>query len=162
MITFKEAQTTDLSFITKVYNHYIKNSTATFHTQEVDELYMRNNLPFEHDLYKTYLIKFNGIECGYAYIGNYKARQAYDRSAEVTIYLMPEFFKKGIGGKTLEFLENEAKTMGLKNLLGIITKENAGSVKLFEKAAYDKVAHFKNIGEKFGRVLDVVAYQKEL
>ena len=45
-------------------------------------------------------------------------------------------------------------------LMGIISGDNAGSIKLFEKAGYEKCGHFRQIGEKFGRILDVVAYQK--
>lgn len=162
MLLIKEAQTVDLPFITKVYNFYIANSTATFHTEQVDSFDMEKSLPFNHDKYKTYIIKYDKQAAGYCYIGNYKPRQAYDRTAEVTIYLMPEFFQKGIGKQALSFLEEEAKIFGFKNLLGIITAENEGSVRLFKKAGYSKVAHFKNIGEKFGRILDVVGYQKEI
>ena len=46
--------------------------------------------------------------------------------------------------------------------MGIITAENESSVKLFERMGYEKCGHFKQVGEKFGRILDVVAYQKLL
>jgi hypothetical protein len=32
----------------------------------------------------------------------------------------------------------------------------------FKKSGYFRCAHMKNIGEKFGKVLDVVVYQKEI
>jgi phosphinothricin acetyltransferase len=55
-----------------------------------------------------------------------------------------------------------AQTAGIHVLVGTLTAENAASVRLFEKAGYVKCAHLKNIGEKFGRILDVVIYQKEI
>ena len=48
------------------------------------------------------------------------------------------------------------------SLLFRITFKNSGSIKLFEKQGYEKSGHIKNVGEKFGRVLDVVFYQKEI
>ena len=99
---------------------------------------------------------------GYCYLTRHKPRQAYDRTAEVTIYLKPGFQKKGIGRLALTHLENQARTVGLKNIIGGISGDNATSIALFEKAGFAKCAHYKNVGEKFGKILDVVAYQKEL
>jgi len=52
--------------------------------------------------------------------------------------------------------------MDLKNLIAIVTGDNAESIALFEKSGYIRCAHFKNIGEKFNKVLDVLAFQKEI
>lgn len=56
--------------------------------------------------------------------------------------------------------EDARKTGVIKVFIGIISVDNSGSVKLFENAGYVKCAHFRNVGEKFGKILDVVAYQK--
>jgi phosphinothricin acetyltransferase len=47
-------------------------------------------------------------------------------------------------------------------LVGVITAENKQSVSLFEKCGFEKCAHYRKVGEKFNRLLDVVAYQKIL
>jgi L-amino acid N-acyltransferase YncA len=70
--------------------------------------------------------------------------------------------RKGIGKRILLHLEDVAVAKGLKNLLGVITGDNTASIALFESAGYVKCAHYKNVGEKFNKVLDVVAYQKEI
>ncbi|MCK9207197.1 MAG: GNAT family N-acetyltransferase [Salinivirgaceae bacterium] len=70
--------------------------------------------------------------------------------------------QKGIGKVALLHLEQKAVETGIRNLIAIISGDNSGSIHLFEKMGYSKCAHFKNVGEKFGKVLDVVAYQKEL
>ena len=82
--------------------------------------------------------------------------------AEVTIYLKPEYFGKGIGREVLLQMEQKALEVSIVVLMGIITAENEASVKLFERMGYEKCGHFKQVGEKFGRILDVVAYQKLL
>lgn len=161
-IALKPLQPTDMEFARSVYNYYVLNTTATFHTEPVTLAAFAAALPMNHSLYQSYLIIYGDKPCGYAYLGNWKPRQAYNRSAEVTIYIEKDFHGKGIGKQSLMFLEAEARKRKIKNLLGVITFENKASIHLFEKAGFQKVGHLKNIGEKFGRLLDVVTYQKEI
>ena len=78
------------------------------------------------------------------------------------MYLHPDFRNRGIGRLALDHLEAEARSVKLCNLIGVISGDNVGSISMFEKAGYIKCAHFRNVGEKFNTVLDVVAYQKEI
>jgi len=161
-IEFKPIEEQDLPAIKGIYDWYIENSTATFHTEPITTDQLKEFIYLNHPWYNSYLIYCDKELAGYCFITNYKKRQAYDRSAEVTIYLHPDFCNKGIGKVALIYLEQIAISNGLKNLIGIISGDNVGSIALFEKCGYTKCAHFKNVGEKFNKVLDVVAYQKEI
>ena len=161
-ISFTPITSADLPAIREIYSWYVHNSTATFHTEAVRDDELLEFLHIGHPRYKSYLIFQEGRLAGYCFLTAHKKRQAYDRTAEVTIYLDPECRGKGLGPVALDHLETAARSGGLKNLVGVISGDNAGSIRLFEKAGYQKCAHFKNVGEKFGIVLDVVAYQKEL
>lgn len=161
-ITFREMTEYDLQFVKEVYEHYIANSTATFHIGEITIDEIKEFIHVNHPKYKSFIIFYNNAPAGYCYFTYYKKRQAYDRTAEVTLYLKPDFFRKGIGFATMQFLEAEARKVALKNLLGVISGDNMESIQLFEKMGYSKCAHFKNVGEKFNRLLDVVVYQKEI
>jgi L-amino acid N-acyltransferase YncA len=161
-ISFSRITHEDLPHINRIYTWYILNSTATFHTDPVRDEELLEFLHINHPRYKSYLIFQEDRLAGYCFLTAHKKRQAYDRTAEVTIYLDPEFRHQGIGREALVHLEEVARSVALKNLVGVISGDNAGSIRLFEKAGYEKCAHFKNVGEKFGMVLDVVAYQKEL
>lgn len=157
LIDLKE---TDFNLVKEIYDYYILKSTATFHTDLISTEELRSAILILHPKYKSFLIDYEGYICGYCYISQYKKRQAYDRTAEITIYLKPEYTGKGIGEETLHLLEKVAKNNEIRVLIGIITGENFGSIRLFEKCGYEKCAHFKKVGEKFDRLLDVVAYQK--
>ncbi len=161
-ISLQQTTDEDIKTICNIYNYYIQNSTATFHTENVDLEQIKKIIPFQHPKYKCFTIRYKDEICGYIYLGSYKPRQAYDRTAEVTIYLKPEFAGKGIGKSSLLEMEKLASDMGVQVILGIITGENMSSIKLFESSGYEKCAHFKQVGEKFNRILDVVAYQKIL
>jgi len=43
-----------------------------------------------------------------------------------------------------------------------ISGENAASLSLFRKMGYDQCAHFRRVGEKLGRVIDVIFFQRSL
>lgn len=161
-IEFKEITEQDLGDVKEVYDWYIEHSTATFHTEPIRIDQLKDFIYINHPLYKSYLILTGKEIAGYYFLTNYKKRQAYDRTAGVTIYLRSEFCGKGIGRIALIHLENKAREIGLKNLIGIITGDNEGSIALFRKSGYTKCAHFKNVGEKFNKILDVVAFQKEI
>lgn len=161
-IQFREMTDEDLSEVKVIYDWYVKNSTATFHTEPIGVDELNEFIYINHSLYKSYMIEIGNKTAGYCFLTNYKKRQAYDRTAEVTIYLAPEHRKNGIGKTALAHLEMKAKEHGLKNLIGIITGDNGASIALFERSGFSKCAHFKNVGEKFNKILDVVAFQKEI
>ena len=162
MVEYSPVTSSDLPAILAIYNHYILNSTATFHSGILSGNDLEEFLFISHPKYPSFLIKDNDEMIGYCFLTRYKNRQAYDRSAEVSIYLKPEFTGKGIGLSALNHLETAAKMAGIHVLVGTICGENHASIRLMEKAGYLRCAHLKNIGEKFGKILDVVMYQKEI
>lgn len=155
-----ELQENDLEIVKEIYDHYILHSTATFYTDVLSIEELKKTIKPGHPKYKSFLIQYNNSICGYCYISQYKNRQAYDRTAEFTLYLKPEFTGKGIGKYAMEELEKIARELQFKVLIGIISANNKQSIALCKKCGYKKCAHFKQVGEKFGKILDVVAYQK--
>lgn len=161
-ITFLPIVKQDLSEVTRIYNYYVENSTATFHLEPVTVQEMEATLLLGHALYKSFTVCVEDKIVGFCYLGQFRKKEAYDISAEVTLYIKHDFTGKKIGGEILSFMEKTAKDLSLKNLVGVITSENLGSLKLFERNGYFKCGHLKNIGIKFGRALDVLSYQKEI
>ncbi|MCM5663806.1 GNAT family N-acetyltransferase [Galbibacter mesophilus] len=161
-IFFKPIEEKDLFLVKEIYDWYIENSTATFHTEPITLEELKELLYFNHHRYHSFLIYADDELAGYCFTTHFKKRQAYNMTAEVTIYLKNGFESRGIGKRSLDFIEEKAKANGIKNLLGIITGDNVGSIALFSKCGYFECARFKNAGEKFGKILDVVGYQKEI
>lgn len=161
-VTFEPVQETHIPVLLDIYNWYIANSTATFHMnplpmREFHEMLMATDDRF---LTTSRSIRCDGILCGYVYFAPYKKREAYRKSSEITIYLHPDQVGKGIGRLAVAEMEKIARDNGVHTLLSVICGENEGSIALFEKTGYEKVAHMKEVGMKFGRLLDVVIYQK--
>jgi phosphinothricin acetyltransferase len=161
-VILKPVQKSDFPKIKEIYDWYILNSTATFHTEPIAIEELQSFILVNDSKYQSFLIEVDNEVVGYVYLARYKNRQAYDRSAEVTLYLKHDFTGKGIGSQVVAQMEAIANQVGIKTILAIVTGENDKSVHLFTKNGYEKCAHFKRVGEKFGRVLDVLGFQKEL
>jgi L-amino acid N-acyltransferase YncA len=161
-LIFQKAGEIDLDMILDIYNFYINTSTATFDLGEVSREVFCQRVFIGHDKYPTYLIYYFGEMIGFCYLTQFRKKKAYDRTAEAGLYLKPGFTAKGIGGEVVAFLEKVALTKQIRVLIASISAENAASIKLCQKMGYEKCAHYKEVGEKFGRILDVVEYQKIL
>ncbi len=161
-IAFRPILESDLLMIKSINDWYIIHTTATYYTQPITFDQLKEVIYFDHTRYKGYIILLDEATAGYCYLTAYKKRPAYDRTAEITIYLHHDFLHRGIGGIAIEYLESKAVEAGLKNLVAGISGDNIASIRLFEKSGYMQCAHFKNVGEKFGQILDVVYYQKEI
>jgi phosphinothricin acetyltransferase len=145
-----------------IFNHYVAHSTATFFTEPLTPAEMRETVLFEEPRYATFIILDGDKMCGYVTIKRYDKRQAYDHTAYLTLILEPNHTAKGIGGLANAFIEQYARENGFRVLVASVSEENDASVKLLTKTGYEKCAHFREVGLKFGRLLDVVMYQKIL
>lgn len=152
----------DYQKVKEIYDHFIRNSTATFHTEELSISELKEFIYTDHPRYKSFLIYTDNKLCGFCYLSPFKPRQAYNRTAELTIYLRPEYQGKGIGAAVVKQLESVARNSDISILIGVISGGNHASERLFKKSGYEKCAHFKQVGEKFDQIIDVVAYQKIL
>jgi phosphinothricin acetyltransferase len=103
-----------------------------------------------------------GRVVGYAYATRWRARAAYRYSSEITVYLAHDVGGRGIGtllyGRLFPLLE----ARGLHAIMGGIALPNEASVRLHERFGMRKVAHFHEVGFKFGRWIDVGFWQRVL
>ncbi len=101
----------------------------------------------------------DGKVLGYAYVHPWKERAAYHRTFETTVYVHPDFHHMGIATALMREIIRECRDLPVHALIACITGGNTASTSLHEKLGFKKVSEFKEVGEKFGRVLDVVDYE---
>ena len=159
-IKFKEIRNEHLPEVLEIYNYYVLNTTATFHAHVLTIEEMRDLVIFDDTKYKSFVIEDDDKICGYVILTQHKKREAYDGTAEVTVYLKPDFKGKGIGSLAVKYIEDFARTKKIHVLIATICGDNFESIKLFERSGFTKCAHYKEVGHKFGRFLDLVAYHK--
>ncbi len=156
----REATFSDASAITAIYNHYILNTTITF------ELYpiTRGETIKRMEKYKEigpYLVyEEDGEVIGYAYVSRFRERQAYEHSVESSIYLKNGCGGKGLGTRLYSELLSQVSSQR-HTVIGGIALPNEASIRLHEKCGFRKVAHFSEVGRKFGQWIDVGFWQRD-
>ena len=161
-IRFEELHEEHLPAVLDLYNYYVQKTICTFHTEPLTQSKFRELVFFDSPRYRTFVALDGNELCGYVLLTQHKKREAYNETAEVTLYLKPEHIGKGIGSQALEYIEAFARNAGLRVLVATICGENDRSIRVFERNGFQKCAHYREIGRKFGQLLDVVAYQKIL
>jgi len=159
---FTSMQEKDLPAVLDIYNHYIVTTTVTFDPGPISMDTLRTRILLDHDLYKAYMIHHRGRIAGFCFLAQFKKLEAYDRTAELGVYLKPEFTRQGLGTKAVKQLVEVAAASRLKTVIASISGENEASIELFRKLEWEQCANFKKVGEKWGKAIDVVFFQKLL
>lgn len=152
----------DIIDVMNIYNYYVKTSTATFSIEAIDRHEMMGLALTGDKRFVSFVMEEEGKIIGYGLFNRYKKREAYDKTAEVTIYLHHEATGKGYGRQLLAHMLDVAKEMDFHALLAVICEENKKSIQLFEANGFFECAHFREVGVKFGRMLDVIILEKLL
>ncbi len=151
----RNATITDARKICKIYNHYIQNTIISFEEQPISVQEMQNRIKKITASYPLLVSEKKDIITGYTYATNWMNRSAYRYSVESTIYLDPGYKGKGIGSELYTSLITELHQHPVHSIIGIITLPNPASVALHEKMGFKKVAHYKEVGWKFNKWIDV-------
>ncbi|HJT33646.1 MAG TPA: GNAT family N-acetyltransferase [Pirellulales bacterium] len=161
-LSIRRAEPADLSAITEIYNEAILTTTATFDTEPktVDERldWFRN-----HDARHPVLVAIlDGLVVGWASISKWSERQAYDDTAETSFYVKSEFRGRGIGRQLKEAIIAEARHLRFHTLIARVAEGSDASLHLNESSGFTRVGTMREVGRKFGRLLDVYILQKIL
>lgn len=156
----RPATASDAASIARIYNHYVLKTAITFEEEPVSAQEMAGRIGEATSASLPWLVaESDGRIVGYAYASKWKGRCAYRFSVESTVYLDPDFVGKGYGAKLYEPLFAMLKESGMHAVMGGIALPNPASIALHEKFGLAKVAHFKEVGFKFGKWVDVGYWQ---
>jgi L-amino acid N-acyltransferase YncA len=152
----------DAGTINEIQNVYIVSSTVTFHTQPLtlDErlTWLKNRLP----AHPVTVAEMEGAIVGWGALEVFRSRPAYRHTAEFSVYVRYDRHRRGIGRAILTDLETRARALQYHALVGGCCSESASILALLESLGYDRVAHFREVGRKFDRWLDVVFLERVL
>jgi phosphinothricin acetyltransferase len=162
-INIRSVLSIDAEVIGRIYNHYITQTFITFEEEEVSTAEINRRIQDVQLSSLPWLVtESDGTVVGYAYADKWKGRYAYRFSAEVTVYIDPDYVGHGIGSKLYSRLLPTLVDSGIHVAIGGIALPNQASVGLHEKFGFIKTAHFKEVGYKFNRWIDVGYWQRIL
>ncbi len=155
MFAVRSAKSNDLDAITDIYNEAILTTDATFDvepkTDAEQRVWFANHGPRNPIL----VAELNDVVVGWASLSEWSVRCAYSDTAEISLYVKQEFRSKGIGRKLLEEIIREGEKVGLHTVVARITAGNKESIHLHESVGFEHIGVMREIGLKFGRLLDV-------
>lgn len=155
----REVTNEDAPEICEIYNHYVLETAITFEETPVHIDEMSKRIRETTAKFPWLVWCANGHLLGYCYASQWKERPAYRHSVEVTVYLRVGTLRNRIGTQLYEALISELQQRSIHVAIGGIALPNPASIALHEKFGFEKIAHFKEVGFKFGRWIDVGYWQ---
>lgn len=165
MFSVRSALRQDVPAILEIYNDAVLHTTASA-DYEPRSLASRYEWFDEHarEGYPIF-VAARGEEravVGWSSLSRYKERYGYRFTTESSIYIHPQWRRRGVGKLLMPPLIEAAQRMGLHAILAGISGDNEASLKLHAQFGFVQVAHYKETIYKFGRWLDVVYMEKLL
>ena len=162
-IDIRHARLDDLPRLTAIYNHYIRETAITF---DIEPYTVEGRRPWlaQHGTsgrHQLVVAEVGGTIVGYAGTGTFRAKQAYETSVEMTVYLDPAATGRGIGAALYGDLLPRIAREDVHRALAGITLPNPQSIALHQRFGFRPVAHFTENGRKFDRYWDVVWLEKD-
>ncbi len=105
----------------------------------------------------------DGSITGFASYGEWRgAWPGYRHTVEHSVHVRRDRRGQGVGGALIDALCDHARRQGKHVMIGGIDADNEPSLRLHEKLGFTRTAHFREVGRKFGRWLDLVFVQRLL
>lgn len=161
-ITIRSAEPDDLADINAIYNYYIAHSTCIWETQPCSESERKAWYDGHGRTMPVLVAESKGRVIGWAALGSFRAAYTAAGTLEDSIYVHHDFHRRKIGSRLLEALIEVARRMGLRSMLANISGDQTPSIRLHEKFGFRKVAHLRDVGQKFDRRFDAVYLQLPL
>jgi L-amino acid N-acyltransferase YncA len=157
----RAAQPGDVAAITRIYADAVINGTASFELTPPDEAEMARRYETLIENGYPYLVaELAGTVAGYAYAGPYRARPAYKWTVENSIYVAPDFQRRGIGLTLLKRLIVETQRLGFRQMIAVIgDSAQTPSIALHAAAGFEPVGVLRSVGFKHGKWLDTPLMQ---
>ena len=153
----------DADAIAAVYAHHVLTGTASFDTVAPDAVFWREKITGVSSRGWPFLvIEHEGQVAGYAYAAQFRDRPASAGTCEDSISIDHRLTGRGLGGALLDALIDAAKAFGFEQMIAVIGGAEPASAALHARAGFVEAGRMRNVGRKFGRVLDTLYMQRDL
>ncbi len=159
-IITREATEDDLPQLLAIYNHVIANTTAVY-SYEPHSLEMRRAWFEERkqQQFPVLVVEIDQVIAGFGSYGSFRAWPAYRHTVENSVYVHHEYRGKGIAKIILQLLIKDAGAKNYHAMIAGIDSTNEVSMNLHRQFGFVEVAHFKEVGYKFDKWLDLKFFE---
>jgi phosphinothricin acetyltransferase len=159
----RPARGEDASAIAAIYAWHVANGTATFDLVAPDaDVWIEKLCDFAVRGFPFLVAERDGGISAYAYAARFRDRAAYAHTCENSIYVAHDARGQGIGSVLLPALIAAARASDFDQMLAVIGGGEPASVALHARCGFVHAGRMRNVGKKFGRLLDTVYMQCDL
>ncbi len=156
----RKAERRDLQALLDIYNYEVEHGVATLDLQPKNlaqwEIWFDAHNVENHPLL---VAEMDGHVAGYASLSDYREKEAYKSTVELSVYIAPGDRRKGVAtalmGAILAEARGDAQT---HTVVSVITAGNEASVRLHKRFGFEFCGMIREVGTKFGRYLDIENY----
>jgi len=160
-VLIRDADAADLAAILDIYNEVIANTTAVYSEQPVTLEERRAWRQARLDLGCPVIVAVDGSDiAGFASFGDFRAWPCYRLTVEHSVHVRADRRGRGIGKALVAELLARAARLGKHVMIAGIDADNAASLAMHAHLGFERVAHLREVGRKFGRWLDLVLLQR--
>lgn len=149
----RQAIEADIHGIFQIYDWHVQNGIATFETIVKSELEKRVWFDTYNGAHKLFVATESENVIGWAALSPWSQREAYNRTAECSVYVAEEFEGQGIGKALLAHLLENSPDIHV--VIARIAEPNPASVALHLSAGFQDIGVMRQVGEKFGKLMNV-------
>ena len=161
--SLRPATLDDLATINAIYNHYVLTSTATYQTapetEEARQAWFRDRDPIRHPVM---IVELESRPVAWGSLSSFGKREAFARTVENSIYIHPDFQRRGLGSLLLQNQIQQATAAGHHAIVAAISGDQPGSLALHAVHGFTETGRLREVGWKFGQWLDLVYLQRIL
>ena len=158
-IIIRPATPADITDINVIFNYYVAHSTCVWTTKPCSEV-ERKAWYEEHGESKPILIAvYGGSVVGWGALSSFRNAYTTAGTLEDSIYVHHDFLRQGIGSRLLAELIDATRRRGLRSILANISADQKPSIRLHKKFGFKKVAHLRQVGQKFNQWFDAIYLQ---
>lgn len=156
----RDATPEDAPEIAAIYNRAVRETTAIWNEVEVDALNRAEWLMARQEAGLPVLVlDEGGVVAGYASYGPFRAFDGYRATVEHSVYVRHDRRGGGRGKALLKALIDYARAEERHVMVAAIEAGNTASIALHEKLGFEAVGTMAQVGQKFGRWLDLALLQ---
>jgi L-amino acid N-acyltransferase YncA len=147
----------DFAAITAIYNDVLTTSTAIYAeapASVADRVAVWQSRRQQN--YPTLVACEDDVVIGYSSFGDFRSWPGYRFTVEHSVHVHASSRGRGVGSALVQALVPCAAALGKHAMVGGIDADNTVSLRLHERLGFQRVAHFREVGFKFGRFLDLV------
>lgn len=160
--SIRPATQADVRQMLDIYAPVVRDTTISFETEPPSLDEFRERVRSVTEWMPWLVCDDQGKIAGYVYASPFKTRAGYQWSCELTVYVHPDYRRRGVGRALYTTLFKCLTAQGYCIAVATITIPNPASIALHESMGMRRVGTYESVGHKFGEWLDDGVWQIEL